>query len=134
PSPGPGYGGGAGRTRNSGPHRCGPNVDVVALEQAIPEDRAVAVDPLVLVDVEADQLAGVVRVGHVPHPGTPLRVPEPVRADAGGRVELRRARRASLRDDLDDAVRRLRAVQRRRGRALDDLDALDVGRVDVVQT
>src|SRR5690606_27369916 len=38
---------------------------------------------------------------------------------------------AGLRRDLDHAVPGLRAVQRRRGRALHDLDALDVVRVDV---
>ncbi len=45
----------------------------------------------------------------------------------------RRPLRAALREDLDHARRSLGAVQRRRGRALDDLDALDVVRVDVVE-
>src|SRR5690606_14263488 len=66
--------------------------------------------------------------------GPALGVPEPVRAEADHRVELRRADGATLRDDLDHAVRRLGPVERRGGRALDDLDALDVVGVDVVQT
>src|SRR5690606_21646467 len=41
---------------------------------------------------------------------------------------------APLRRDLDDAVRGGRAVERRRRRPLQDLDRLDIGRVDVVQT
>ena len=42
-------------------------------------------------------------------------------------------RRPPLGEDLDDAVGRLRAVQRGRRRAFQDLDALDGGRVDVVE-
>ena len=45
---------------------------------------------------------------------------------------MRRAAPATLRDDLNDAIRRLRAIERRGGGSLDDLDALDLFRIDVV--
>src|SRR3989449_7617668 len=49
----------------------------------------------------------------------PFGVAEVVHALAQREVPPRRARGAPLGDDLDDAVRRLGAVQGRRGRALD---------------
>ncbi len=57
---------------------------------------------------------------------------------AGAHLDLGRelhalAGAALLRDDLDHARRRVGAVQRGRGRALDHLDRLDVVRVQVVQ-
>jgi hypothetical protein len=45
----------------------------------------------------------------------------------------RRAARAALGEDLDHARRSLGTVQRARRRALDDLDVIDVRRIDVVQ-
>ena len=45
----------------------------------------------------------------------------------------RRAGLAALGEDLDHAAGRFRAVERRRRRALDDLDALDVFGADVVE-
>jgi hypothetical protein len=52
-------------------------------------------------------------------------------------LELQRpARRAGdplLGEDLDDAIGRLRAVERGRGRSLEHLDALDGGGIDVVE-
>src|SRR5690606_24605857 len=114
--------------------RSAAHADVVALEQAVTEDRARAVQPLVLVHVEAEQLARIVGIGHVAHARATLGVPQPVRADACAHVELRTARLTTLRDDLYHAVRRFRAVQRRSRRTLDDLDALDVRRIHVVQT
>ena len=45
-----------------------------------------------------------------------------------------RPTRALLRDDLNHAVRGFGSIDRRGGRTLDDLDALDVIRADVVQT
>src|SRR5690606_39056764 len=106
---------------------------VVATQQAVPEDRSVAILDLMAIRIEADRIRGVVRVRHPAESRAAFGVPEPVRSDAYHRIELRRPAHATLRDDLDHAVRRLRAVQRRRGRTLDDLDALDVGRVDVVE-
>src|SRR5690606_36888187 len=47
---------------------------------------------------------------------------------------LRPPRGAALREDLDDAVRCLRPVQRGRGRTLDHLHPLDVVRDDVEQS
>src|ERR1019366_8316085 len=47
-----------------------------------------------------------------------------------GRLALGEAR-AALGEDLHDAVRRVRPVERARGGALDHLDALDVLAVDV---
>ena len=49
-------------------------------------------------------------------------------------LEARRPGFAALRDDLDDAVRCLRSIERRSGRTFDDLDALDVVGVEVVQS
>ena len=62
-----------------------------------------------------------------------VRVVEPVAALADGQVDHGSAGRALAGDDLDDAVGRLGPVQSRRGGALDDLDALDLFGVDVVQ-
>src|SRR5690606_6609174 len=62
-----------------------------------------------------------------------LRIPHEVRALADLELELGRTRGAALRDDLDHAGRRLGAVERRSRGPLDDLDALDVIGVDVVQ-
>src|SRR5690606_2516743 len=49
------------------------------------------------------------------------------------RIQPRRAHGTALGDDLDHPVRGIRPVQRRRRRALDDLDALDVTRIDVAE-
>src|SRR5690606_5073994 len=59
----------------------------------------------------------------------------PLRREAPLRLQLpaRCAGVTVFREDLDDAVRRFRAVQRGRGRALQHLDACDRFRVDVVQ-
>src|SRR5690606_8742338 len=72
-------------------------------------------------------------VDGIGEPDLLFRILEPVAALANGRIELRRAGGASLGDDLDDARRRLRSIERCRRRSLDDLDALDVVRVQVVQ-
>ncbi len=112
--------------------RAAPQTRVVALHEAVVEDRAVAVDALILVDVEAFQLIRL-RVAPPAQARALLRVPHPVRAGGQRHVELGVAGRAALGDDLHDAVRRFRAVQRRRRGSLDDLDAGDVVRVQVVQ-
>ena len=56
-------------------------------------------------------------------------------ADSGVQLQvpLGRAGSASLGEDLDDAGRRIRPVERGRRRALHDLDALDVVGIDVVE-
>src|SRR5690606_8655064 len=61
------------------------------------------------------------------------RIDHEVRALLDHEVELRCALHALLRDDLNHACRRLGAIQRRSGRSLDDFDALDVLRVEVVE-
>src|SRR5690606_40351911 len=58
---------------------------------------------------------------------------EPVAPELRRHVEDRSARRAPLGDDLDHAVRGFGPVEGSGGRSLDDLDALDILRVDVVQ-
>ena len=63
----------------------------------------------------------------------PFGVPEVDRAILNLRRNLRRAAGALFRDDLDDAVRRFRSIDGRCRGTLDDLDAFDVFRVDVVQ-
>src|SRR5581483_10885011 len=50
------------------------------------------------------------------------------------RIPLGPTAGAALRDDLNDAVGRLGAVDRARGRPLDDLDALYVFRIEVIET
>src|SRR5690606_12592055 len=56
-----------------------------------------------------------------------------VGASTYAEVELGGSLRSLLRDDLDHSRRGLGAVQRRRGRPLDDLDALDLVRVEVLE-
>ena len=64
-----------------------------------------------------------------------LRVIEPICPLADGDTPLSGCIHPSLlRDDLDHAVRRLCAVERRCGRPFDDLEALDVVRVEVSQS
>src|SRR5690606_33659536 len=106
-------------------------IDVVALQVAGLEDgRAARV--LLLDDVLREDLARL-RIPPVRDRDPLFRVGEPVRALPDRYAEAWAvARRPALRDDLHDAVGRLRAVQRRCRRTLDDLDALDVVRVDVV--
>ena len=55
------------------------------------------------------------------------------RPGLGGEVEDRRAYLSPLRDDLNHPVRGLGSIESRRGGTLDHLDALDIGRVDVIQ-
>src|SRR5690606_2701015 len=50
-----------------------------------------------------------------------------------GHLELRCADRTLLRDDLNDPSRGFGTVQGGRSGTLDDLDALDVARIEVVQ-
>src|SRR4029079_13496393 len=57
---------------------------------------------------------------------------QPVRARPNFRRPRGTARGAALRDDLNDPVRRLGAVQRGSGRALQHLDRLDIVRIEVV--
>src|SRR5207244_2661072 len=92
----------------------------VALGAPVLEDRAVAGLDLVLVEVEAEDLAGRL-VLPVQRAGAALGVREPVGALAGSEVEVGGAAAAALRDDLDHAVRRFGAVQRGCRRTLDHL-------------
>src|SRR5690606_10374408 len=88
------------------------------------EDAAVVADEAVAaaaVEPHAGRVALRPHVAHAVEPGGDLRRP------------ARRAGRALLGEDLDHAAGRLGAVQRRGGRTLDDLDALDVRGVDVVE-
>ena len=55
------------------------------------------------------------------------------RALLGPQAVVRRADAALLRRDHDDAIRRLRAVERRGRGPLDDVDALDLFGIDVVE-
>ena len=113
----------------------------VLLVASIREDRTVPSLDLVPVEVEADDLtlvrssagqAGRLGTG-VQDPRTPLRILHPVGALTRREVPPRLARAAALREDLHDTIGGFGTVQRRRGRTLDDLDALDVFRADVVQ-
>src|SRR5690606_18382111 len=82
-------------------------------------------------DVEADVFA---RSGLAPRRADLLaRVRQPGGTRPDRNVELRRARGTLLRDDVDDTRRRFRSIQRRGRRSLDDLDALDLVRREVVQ-
>ena len=101
---------------------------VVALEAGL-EDRRAAVGHR-LHAVPRNDVAGLVLVVVGRH--AVLGVAEVHRTSRDRRAEFRSSRRALLRDDLDHAVGRFRSVDRRGGGTLDDLDALDVGRVDVV--
>ena len=55
-------------------------------------------------------------------------------ANALGEGKLRRSGPSAFGRDEDDAVRRLGSIDRRRRRALQDLDALDVVRVEISDT
>ena len=68
----------------------------------------------------------------VVRPEPALRIGKPVRALTRAEIPRRLSDRALLGDDLDHAVRRFGSVERRRGRTLHDLDALDVVGIEVV--
>src|SRR5439155_5244572 len=62
-----------------------------------------------------------------------LVVPEHLLSLTCDEAVLRAIRGALLRDDVDDAARRLRPVQSGRRRTLENLDALDLVRIEVVE-
>ena len=100
--------------------RAAPDGEVVALEVAVAEPvAALGAARLARAVVDAERL----RTGraHVVH------------ALPDGEVHLRTSARPPLREHLDDAAGGLRPVEGRGGWPLDDLDAEDVVRVDVVE-
>ena len=114
-------------------HRCATaHVERVALRVPVAEDRAAVLSYQRVVIDRLDRARA--RVQPVVHREPTFRVHEPLRALFGGQLPGRRAHGALLRDDGDDATRGFRAVQRGRGGALDDLDALNVRRIVVVET
>ena len=92
-------------------------VDLVA-------EPVVVVQHVQRVDLPAGRVRPVVVVAHLA-----LRVGHPVGALADHHVDPRAALLAAFGDDVDDAARGLRAVQRRRRRALQHLDPFDLLRV-----
>ena len=73
------------------------------------------------------------RVAPVVRRNPALRVHEPVPPLPDGEAVARPARGALFGDDVDHAARRLRAVQRRGRRPFENLDALDLRRIEVVE-
>ena len=112
--------------------RSARDTEAVPLKVAGPEHGAAAF----LRHVEHVQAEGLTRDG-VRAPDQAhlvVRVAQPARALADAHGEARAAGAPLLRNDLNHAGRRLGAIQGRRGRPLDDLDALDVGGIDVVES
>src|SRR5690606_37290935 len=107
------------------------NARAVFLHPTRPEDRTARL-ALALGDVQRLDLTA--RRPPVVHRHTALGVHEPVRALRDRQRVARAARCTLLRDDVDHAARRLRAVQRRSRGTLQDLDALDVLGAEAVQT
>ncbi len=128
-----------------------PFVPIVAAAEEVPDRVGAALDrqgttegnaglerrseakPFVILD-QVEPLDGALTVAVVHTLVEPGRVPEPVGAGAELRAPRGPARSAPLGDDLDDAVGGFGAIQGRRRRALEDLDRLDVVRVDIVDT
>src|SRR5581483_5011444 len=105
----------------------------VSLVISVPPDRRAA-RVLRLRDVDADDGIVVERIEFIVRRDAPFLVHEPLVALTDRRIPLGPTAGAALRDDLNDAVRRLGAVDRARGRPLDDLDALYVFRIEVIET
>src|SRR6185437_8442482 len=82
-------------------------------------------------DVHRLDLAG--RIHPVVRRRTTESVLEPVDASSRGEAVPRTVGGAFLGDDVDDTVGRLRAVEGRRSGTLEDLDALDLIRVEIVE-
>src|SRR5690348_3029487 len=106
-------------------------VSHVIADRALAEDRRAAIE-LLLRDVDRLDVASV-RVAPIVDRNAVLPVPEHVLALLRHEGILGAVRLTLLRDDVDDAARRFRSIQRGRGGALEDLDALDLFWVEVVE-
>src|SRR5690625_2391770 len=113
-----------------GPTPC---ADIVTLQEAITEDRAIPLGPCMFVRVVTDHSARIAGVRHISKSSPALRVPHPISPETSANIELRCSGLPTLRNDLDDPVRGLRAIERCRCRALDDLDTLDISWIDIVE-
>ena len=110
------------------PSRAAGDGPTVVLPVGVPDPRATGHRRLVTQAVDLSRRPEV-EVGHGVGPERPqLR-------EALPHLErpARHPSQAVLGEDLNDSRRRLRAIQRARRRALDDLDAVDVRRIDVVE-
>ena len=81
--------------------------------------------------IEADNVAVAIR--DIVRLNASLRIPEVDVPVLDLHIECGLGAPALLRNDLNDAVGRLRTINRRGGGSLDDLDALDLVRTDVVE-